>query len=560
MSQRGRRRTVAAAAALAVLLVAIATFLSSTGGRRTEPAREVPSESPSLAPPDLPAAAAAAAALERMAVAESENPPPSPAAGSLPARPETLVYGSLLDSAGQPIRGAWSAGVSFIDSRGRWRLVDAKAEGAYVVHALPYGSYWVTAGAYAYRTANDTIDLTPERPILRKDFTLPGSVVLKIKVVTPDGRSLFDAFREGKGARGRFALVPVATLEAPGTRFFDVSGSLINPFGVRNFWGYGPLVEKLPAGYFGVLVLTCDLPVHVSLVQYHVVLDTRRVEPGTDEVVFVVSPETLEANLATIRVRVVASESGEPIAGAWVDLEGASYTGGRVATDQKGEATMERCEPGRYELTVRAEGREEFRIAFVAEPGEVTDLGEIRLGREVTIAGRFVDPDGSGVSVPFEVGVFDPARNSIEVERYVRHTSDGTGSFRVSGLGRKTYVIRTSNHDAANAQDPEETSWVSGNVFVDARAGSVEGVEIPLEPGTLVALRVSGRPVEGMRFRVTDEGSHVLVAGRFYGPYPRPLDLPRGLYRVGLVDSAGTVLEERSLTVGTESVVVDLGP
>jgi carboxypeptidase family protein len=562
MSVLGSKRMLATAVVGALILIAGASLLG--GGRPGDggtPALDPAAASPASPEVERDAGLPATRALahEPAPDAPSESPASVSTAEAPTSRPETLVFGSLLGASGEPIRGAWSAGVSLVDRRGRRRHADAKQEGAYALHALPFGTYSITASAEGYRPEEARLDLRPEQPVVRKDFTLREAVVLKVKVVTPDGRSLDEALQERQplGAPP-LTIVPVATREPPGDRFFEVTGSLNNPFGVGSFWNYGPRVQKLPPGYLGVLILTGDLPVHVSLVLYHVVLETKRIEPGTDEVVFVVSPEALEANLASIRLKVVEAESGGPIAGARVALQGSNFIDGGVRTDETGAARMEGRQPGRFELEVHAEGRAVLRRNILAEPGRATDLGTIPLEREVVVQGRFLDAEGKGVAVQFALADVDPAGGTGNPESHAFQRSDGEGRFTVKGLGRREYLLRTRNHDAVDDQDLDGTTWVSGSVLVDARGGPILGLEVRLKRAALLVLRAGEGNVGRRGFRVLDERGLPVVAGRLYGSAPRPLKLPPGGYRVALTDAQGTEIAARSLTLGPEGAEIDL--
>jgi len=551
-----RRTPWVALVALVLLVLTVVWFLSRSTDAPAFASDPIVSPAPTVQAPvilavdDVPASKP----LERTIASSAETAAPAPAATKA-ARPETLVYGSILDESGEPILGAWSAGVSLIDHNGRRRFADAKEEGAYAIHALPFGTYLVTAGAHGYRGVEATLDLRPEQLVVRKDFTLPKSVVIKVKLVTPEGQ---DPLAGAKSQRTRFSLVPVATREHPGPRMTEVTGSLNNRFGVGSFWNYGPPVESLPPGYMGVLVLTCDLPVHVSLVNYQAVLATQRVEPGTDEVVFVMSPDALTSSLATIRLRAVDADTGEPIAGVRVMLSGTAASDMGSATDETGIAILEDRAPGSFDMRLMAKEHEHLRRKIDAEPGQVTDLGDIALDKAVLVQGRLVDAEGNGVATEFNLGVLDPVSGAIDMDRTMQHASDATGAFTLHGLGRKQYVLRTENHDALNDKDLDGIALVSGNVFVNARAGPITGLEIRLHRAAMLVLRVKGESPDGLRFRVADQDGRVLVSSRFYGPGPRPLKLPPGSYSAALLDTQGNVLAEKQVTLGSQPVEIEL--
>ncbi len=518
-------------------------------------------ESPSLPLPEAlpdPASLGATAAPKRASVADPASPePPAPAAEAV-LLPETLVFGALLDPTLEPIRGGWYAGVSLTDKAGVRRYSEAVQDGAYAFPALEYGTYWATADAEGYRSLAETVELRPDAPVMRKDFILQKAVALRIKVVTPEGGNLFEALREMKAPSSAFLLIPIATREPPEGRFPEVIGSLNNHFGAGNFWNYGPRVDQLPPGYMGVLVLDGDLPAWVSLVHNQVVLQSQPVLPWQEEVTFVLSPDDLLAGLAAIRVQVTAAGSGLPIPQAKAMLLGGTGEDRSVATDLQGVALIEHREPGLFELHVRADGYEWFRRSVDALPGAVTDLGTVALEREVTVEGRVLDLDDQPRAESFSLGLLDAKEGAIRWFRQEGFQSGSDGIFKLRGLGRREYVIRTSNHDAVNNSGQDGTTWVSGIVCFDARASAVSGLVVRLSPAARLVLRVAEDLGDGMRFRVLDERGLELVASRFYGPGARPLNLPEGKYRVLLLDSAGLVLSERSLTLGKETVTVEL--
>jgi carboxypeptidase family protein len=477
-------------------------------------------------------------------------------------RPETLVHGSLLDASHSMVGGGRPAGVRFVDRLGRPRSSDAGKEGTYALRALEFGTYWVTASADGYRSVDETIELRPERPSMQKDFTLQKSVELRVRLTTPDGKSLLDVLRETGAPRGARLLVPIATRKFPGTRFDEVTGSLNDRFGVGRFRNRDPRDDKNSPDCMGTLQVDCDLPVCVSLVHYQRVLQSKRVAGSQDEVTFVVSPDDLLLDLATIRVQVLDAATGLAIPRARVSLGGGTYPDPGVATDPAGIATIARREPGRFDLRISANGYEVFRKSIDALPGELTDLGTVALEQEVTVEGRVLDLEDHPLSASFSLGILDPVDYAIHWCRQEECRSSGDGSLQIRGLGRKEYVVRTGNHDALDEGEWKGVAWVSGIVLFDTRAGSISGLEIHLRPASKLVLQAgaSAAAVAGdeMRFRVVDESGRELVAGLFHGSEPRPLALPAGSYVVSLLDSRGAVRSDRLVTLGSESVEVDL--
>ncbi len=558
MSRRASKGWLAVAA-LAILALAIVWFLTRSGpapSRATGPL-DAPVPAASSAPNHALDVDSAPPQSERTTASTDEFAETVPAPMSEDVPRETLIHGSVLDEAGAPIARKLSPDVELSDDTGRRRRTEVSGDGTYAFRTLPLGTYWLSASADGFRRVDEKVELRAEQPQVRQDFKLAKAVVIKVKLVTPDGGELRVGLKAKRGPAR--AVLPIATRDHPGSRFFEVRGSLNNPYGVGNFWNFGPLVEALPAGYMGVVVLRCELPAYVSLVNYHVVLATQRVEPGTDEVVFVLSQEALNANVASVRVRTIDSVGRKPVAGAIVMVSSSgSGTDKGAATDASGLVTLEGLAPGRIDLSIGAAGYGNVFGVIDAEPGVLTDLGDVVLDREVEVHGRFVDEKGEGVKVSYQLGVLDPASGKLQMDRNSHETSTASGEFTLSGLGRKQYVLRTANHDAVLDPKRDETTWVSGHVLVDVRAGPISGLVIRLQPASLLVLRVLGESPDGLRFRVDDQDGRTLVADRFYGPGSRPLKLPPGPYQTALLDERGNVLAEKSVTLRSQTVEVEL--
>ena len=381
-----------------------------------------------------------------------------------------------------------------------------------------------------------------------------------MRVSTPEGKDLLEVLKQNRLPSAARSLLPVATREPPGKRFEDVAGNLNEKLGVGLFQDHGPRVEALPPGCLGLLLLDCELPVCVSLVYHHVVLQTKLALEGQDEVEFVLSAEELFARLATIRVCVIDAETKQPLERARVMLSGGSYSSEGVATDAQGVAAIDRREPGLFDLQIRANGYESLQKSIDALPGEITDLGRLALDKEVSVEGRVLDLEGHPRAASFTLGVIDPLDRVVHWSKQQKFTSGGDGCFTIRGLGRREYVVRTGNHDALDAGEWRGSTWVSGNLLLDTRAGPISGLELRLRPASRLVLHTSARSVEGLGFRVVDASGLEIVAGRFHGTQPRPLELPTGTYRVTLLGRNGAVLSECSTTLGAEPIELGLVP
>jgi RNA polymerase sigma-70 factor (ECF subfamily) len=526
-------------------------------------------------PPSDPLASAgpvaSAAASKEMpdakAPLEVDSKPAERALGSAPTeapaaavneKPQTLFYGSLLDPSGKPLTGLWTAGVSLTDADGRRRFGDAKDSGAFAFNALPYGKYWVSAGADGYHTTTELIDLDAAHAQIQKDFTLKPVPILKVSVVTPEGANLFDLLRGEMKLKGHRVLVPVATKDRPGKWFNERFGSDTNTFGIGQFWSNGPRVSELPKGYMGILMLDQELPAFVSLVNYHRVLQTKEVTPGEDEVRFVVSLDDLLASQATIQMQVLDACTQAPIPTAHASLWGGTYRDGGKGSDANGNIVFEAREPGEFDLHVSARDHEEYKAHIMADSGVTTDLGQILLDKEITLNVKVVDGSGAPRSELFSFGLLDPPTPKLSMKLQM-YQSSGDGILKLAHLGRHVYVLRTFDFDAGNDEGKNGTTWVSGDVLLDLRSGTAPAnFVITLVLATRVMLLVKSEPADGLRFRITDEQGLDLVSSRFYGHGPHPLTLPQGTYKVALLDANKTVLEEQTMTVGATPMTVEL--
>jgi hypothetical protein len=238
-------------------------------------------------------------------------------------------------------------------------------------------------------------------------------------------------------------------------------------------------------------------------------------------------------------------------------LRGGDRSDPGVATDRHGLATIERCAPGRCDLQIGARGFETFRQAIDAPPG-TTDMRTIALAPEVTVEGRVLGLGDLPQAASFSLGIVDPLEPSIQWLPHAEWSSRGDGAFVIRGLGRRQYAIRTSNHEARNEGEWQGVPWVSGNLLLDTRGGSISGLEIRLRPATKLVLHDATGGADGMHYRVVDDRGFELAAGRSDGPAPRPLQLPAGHYRVALLDARRVPLAECLTTLGSQTLTLDL--
>jgi RNA polymerase sigma-70 factor (ECF subfamily) len=476
------------------------------------------------------------------------------------SRQDTLLYGTLLDADGKPA-GA-QAFLVLTDSGARGREGKLEPDGTFAFRSIPFGRYWALYGGDGFVTTEQELEVKPEQPQSRRDFTLQRARAIKVHATTPGGEALEAALMKVENRRWWAMLVPVATEARPQLWLPDVRGtSSGSRFGIGRFRDEGPRMKTLSIGGLGILELDHEPPAFASLVLYQRVLQTREIQRGDEEVNFVLSAGEVLASLATVRLRVLDRDTRAPIAAARVMLEDGLEDSRETTSDPTGLAVFEPWYPGEYQLRVTAEGHECAVQRVLAEAGTTTDAGVVALPPEAPFEAEVVGPDGSLCSGSFHVGVLDPSTNVISY--WKQGCSDAfygtdSGVLRIRGLGRRIYVLRTGSHSFFGEQDRRE-ELVSGNVVVDLRSGTAPaGFKIRLRPASQLLIRAKDASSGGLRFRVEDEAGLEVAVGQLDRSAPRSLSESEGVYRVQLLDRAGSVLTTRTVTLASEPVTLEL--
>jgi hypothetical protein len=523
--------------------------------REASPPRSVGTDAPaSTASPSLGRPASAPSARAPATTSGPESPPTEQQ-----AEEQTLVHGTLLEADGIPIDkpDGW---VSFVSETGdRYEAEIPRGRNTYAVHGLPLGDYDIQATVIGYRTLEERFKLERAHPQVEKDLRFARATILSVFVHAPDGRNLADVVMETIHPPPAMPdlttlprLVPVATRASPGAWIPEVIGSANNFFGVGRFMQYGALARKRKEGSIGILIVDVEPPVYASLVDCHAVLQSQRVDPGADEVDFVIAADALAANASTITMRVLDAVTREPVPQAHAWVSGGNEGGGGHA-DADGRIVAQRCPPGRLRLEVGADGYETFLRSVQLDPGKTIDVGDILIGKRLELSFRVLDPQGQPHHAYFFIGLVDPNTMKVEIDPLGGSWSDESGVLKLSSLGRRLYVLRTSPTDPRNG-DP-----VSGNVLIDLRAGILPpSQEIRLQRASRLVLRADSPLSASEGFRVIDEQGFEIVADRLWGSAPVPLSLPQGRYRVDLLGRDGDVVVTRSVELRSDTATCEL--
>jgi hypothetical protein len=546
--------------AACLLLLALVLVLMR-GGQRSDPAAAASGSpaSPLAEVPDTPIQAGA----PRPAVQETGSVPtpaeakPDVAPSSSSRAPEApggdsvgcVLYGRVSDASGGSLAGKEIV-VWLEDESGVRVVAGMTAPAAYSATGLAPGRWLVNSYVAGYHATRVPIELVPEGAI-RHDIEVEPAIRLRVKLTAPDGSPFREALARSGWTTGH--LIPVATVDPPGALIEGVSGN--EHVGAGQFWDNGYVFEQLPPEYYGVLVLDGEPPIHVSLVLQSAVLATQRVEPGAEEVAFVLAPDALLAARSTLLCRVVEAGTGAPFEGAEVrlaDMSGsARYP--RLLTDAQGEAVLADNEPGRYELSVSAEGRAAVVREVALLPGQTLELDPLELVPETWITGRLVDAAGAPVEGIIEVARLEADGRPSMVREFAKTEQ---GAFRIGNLLPGRYVVRSAAREG-RPHYPQPTH-ATANREVSTLNGPVEELELALLPLGRLVLLYERADWEALRYSVLDAQGLERAGGRLWQTSQESAALPHGDYRLIVTGAGGQTLLERAITVGEEPVAIEL--
>ena len=342
-------------------------------------------------------------------------------------------------------------------------------------------------------------------------------------------------------------IVAVATVGAPEARLPRILHRSHSRFGVGRYRTREPLARSeraFPDGVSGQLEVVAPLPVHVSLVVRDVVLASRVVTaPGV--VAFQVSEEQVRAVLGGVTARLIGAD-GRALSGMTARLSTSQGARDSARADADGRVTFEEVQPGWMELEVSfAPELARFRRLVDVRPGEVTDLGELRIPRGRRLEGRVVGEDGAPALATL---VLVPQRAVLDVEEYdTRHstTTDSAGAFAWERIEPGVYWLRTTSSEGP------------GGVLVDLTRGDLAGVEVPIGHGSTVRLEFELSRAWRYGWAVLDADGNVLRAGHVERSGFVLAELADGAHSLELRDGALVLVAEPFDVAGGARVVIE---
>lgn len=477
--------------------------------------------------------------------------PVDPVAGSEEPDPlGLLVVGTVRSADGGPVE---SGLVTLQSETGRRHRASIGPHSAYAVTGLGPGAWLLHCDAAGFRDLSRAITVEPGEEITRHDLVLEPAVQLKIKFLSAAGEPL--PMGVPPGLRQYDArLMAVATIDPPGRELPETLSRDLDDYGIGQYLGneffFQHAEDLVPPGYTGILTLQEPLPAYVSAVFRHLVLETRLVPPGAEEVVFQLEEDAIASRLASARIRVVDAVTSEPVAGASVCLNHGSRHGGGRRSGEDGVAVLEQVLPGPLRLEVGSKGYEVIHRLVRLEAGRETDLGTLTLARSCRISGRVVDQEGNPQQVSLSwlpLHRFDPALWPAAFE-HGHWTSQPDGLFELTGVGRGTILVLIS---------PYEDQWALEPFLVDTSNGDAEGVILELRPGQPVGVDFAVSRPGSYQWTLSDAQGRPLVWGALTRSRRTGLRLAGGTYAIEIREG-GRRLHAQTFEVGGEPMRVEV--
>jgi RNA polymerase sigma-70 factor (ECF subfamily) len=475
-----------------------------------------------------------------------------------------LVYGAIVDENGAVPNarkdsdpGAISMSVRFTEDHGDDVWSPANSKGLYSQAGLHAGHWRVTTWAQGFQNVPTDVVLTASEPIRRLDLRMRHAVLVRIKIVTPEGEPLKQALKADHSFNDPFAaiaVIAVATGTPPGPRLPETLERNHSHFGSSTYWGWGssvsPAPVMIPESDSGIIELKEGLPAYVSLAMRDIVLDTQLAALGTEELTFTLPLEKVRTCIGHARVRIVDGVTGEPLP-ASAAMNEMDTVNSDTAADKDGVVEFANVMPGYLLLHINCPDHESIIERVHIDPGVLTDLGTYRLLPGVCIEGRVVDEKGKPVQGSIAAIEFDERWDTRD---WFRYSMQPNGEFRLPRMRHARFWMWADGGS-------NEAPLVSPPVLVDARAGDVRGLEFQLSRPVRVFVRLKSAAPWNSRVRlVSSDGAQQAAAGlRDEGTMSDVtwLNALPGEYELQLV-SQDRVVRSRHVTVGASKLEVDL--
>lgn len=474
-----------------------------------------------------------------------------------------IVHGRVRDESGAPLE-PWTPAVALFDARGEAREVETDGRGRFTFAGVGAGRWRIAAEAVGYRRAEEELELA-EGEAREAELLLTKLPWLVVRVRTPEGEPLAQVVR-GEAGLGmlRYELVARVTptpSPAPiqGAAFGAFSWTLAqhcanspssacsaNQAEFGSYWRGRTLLQELGPDGIGILVLDREPPLFVELLRGEEVLARERVEPGSDEVRFVLTGAELRARSAGLRVSVLDAATLTPLVGT-ATFQRPLADPLEWTLDANGALEAEGLAPGVGELRIASDGHELLRRELVLAAGQTLELGELLLQPEARLELRVEDGLGRPLAARFALAPLDAAVPRFLADEFL---SDASGSLRAGSLRAGRYLVRTTD-DGARAED--------GSVWALAATEVTTGepTTLRLVPAAELVLLGTGSLPFRTTLRLARDGLVLFESPLVAGWLPR-FALAPGDHHLDLFDARGAALGARAFTLSSTGLELDL--
>jgi hypothetical protein len=471
--------------ALVAIALVFCVWLANGLRARVEPSAPSPAaDADEIAPVDEALEPSGADASRTEVARPVEHPKSASAAveptelisGSISISGNGWIFGHVSDPSGLG-PGVTGGQITVYFGNARCTPVSIDANGDYRVEMVGAGERNVSCAVIGYKVVESKVTVGDDGT--RCDFELTPVFTFRVVLRDPHGQLLTST--DSQELREALSILrPALVADCPSRGISLPAGTSIIPHRGRrlppNTEGWYE-IDPQSTERFCCCVLAGDY-----------VLDAVLVPRGAKEITLVVALSDVRALFGSVKLSVVADESGEPLLNTRVTLTPSTGKASQTLGAARGNVGFERVIAGECAVSVHAPGRVTVTRSIAVRSGEVTDVGVVRLIETVSISGRVRGPALDGKRLLVRLGLNDgPAPGTIAVHAWsIPVSTDGT--FRFVELAPATYVL-----GPAMAQPPPDPDAVRrglhpGWTWIDARGGSLEGVVLDLPQEVLDAL------------------------------------------------------------------------
>jgi hypothetical protein len=357
--------------------------------------------------------------------------------------------------------------------------------GMYSASFLAAGDWLVTCGARGHVNGNLRVKIEADKEA-RADFVLapePRQADLVVHLRATDGRPLFETL-DGADLEAARALRPVFVSACPSRGEILSGANSVLP--IRASGVHAPRADE----WFEVkLDETTNGCCCLALADR--VLDAVPFDASSHDVVLVAARADLQRAMGSLRCSVVDDASGQPLS-AGLSIRPAAGAAQSLATDANGSVRAAPVIEGEARVVVNAMNHAAVIRMITIERGKELDLGVIRLKANVSISGRVVMPAGIEPWPSVFAHRIAEDKHGAEEEARSGGRVESDAQFTIKNLEPGMYVVGWQGPSVPDLK-PIESGLIQGWAIVDARSGSVQGVQIVITKDMLKSESANAR-------------------------------------------------------------------